>query len=52
MSGGNHPHGHDLDDSLINLQALAAFAEEHGDLFERIEGVRNVGDVIEVLISG
>ena len=43
------PHGHHLDDSLVKLQALAAFAEEHGDSFHRIEALSKVGDVMKKL---
>lgn len=43
------PHGHHLDDSLVKLQALATFAEEHGDSFHRIEALSKVGDVMKVL---
>lgn len=43
------PHGHHLDDSLVKLQALAAFAESHGDAFHRIEALSKVGDVMKVL---
>lgn len=43
------PHGHHLDDSLVKLQALATFAEEHGDSFHRIEALSKVGDVMKML---
>lgn len=43
------PHGHHLEDSLVKLQALAAFAEEHGDAFHRIEALSKIGDVMRVL---
>ncbi|MCD9198329.1 DEAD/DEAH box helicase [Aeromicrobium wangtongii] len=43
------PHGHHLDDSLVKLQALAAFAEDHGDAFHRIEALSKVGNVMKVL---
>lgn len=43
------PHGHHLDDSLVKLQALAAFAEEHGASFHRIEALSKVGDVMKML---
>lgn len=43
------PHGHHLDDSLVKLQALATFAEEHGDSFHRIEALSKVGDVMKKL---
>lgn len=43
------PHGHHLEDSLIKLQALAAFAEAQGDSFDRIEALSKVGDVMKVL---
>jgi type III restriction enzyme len=33
------PHGHHLNDALDKLKALAAFAEEFGDRFMRIEAV-------------
>ena len=43
------PHGHHLDDSLVKLQALATFAEEHGGSFHRIEALSKVGNVMKVL---
>lgn len=43
------PHGHHLDDSLVKLQALARFAEQHGHAFHRIEALSKVGDVMKVL---
>ncbi|MEV2226651.1 DEAD/DEAH box helicase family protein [Nocardia vinacea] len=43
------PHGHHLDDSLVKLQALARFAEEHGHAFHRIEALSKVGDVMKML---
>ncbi|MEV7396711.1 DEAD/DEAH box helicase family protein [Aeromicrobium sp. NPDC092404] len=43
------PHGHHLEDSLVKLQALAAFAEEHGDSFHRIEALSKVGNVMKCL---
>lgn len=43
------PHGHHLEDSLVKLQALAAFAEEHGDFFHRVEALSKVGDVMKKL---
>jgi hypothetical protein len=43
------PHGHHLEDSLVKLQALAAFAEEHGEAFHRIEALSKVGSVMKVL---
>lgn len=43
------PHGHHLEDSLVKLQALAGFAEEHGDAFHRIEALSKVGDAMKVL---
>ncbi len=43
------PHGHHLDDSLVKLQALAQFAEDHGDSFHRIEALSKVGAVMKVL---
>lgn len=43
------PHGHHLDDSLVKLQALATFAEEHGASFHRIEALSKVGDVMKAL---
>lgn len=33
------PHGHHLGDALNKLKALAAYAEEHGDMFARIESL-------------
>lgn len=43
------PHGHHLEDSLVKLQALASFAEEHGGSFHRIEALSKVGGVMRVL---
>ncbi|MBX9152011.1 DEAD/DEAH box helicase family protein [Rhodococcus qingshengii] len=43
------PHGHHLDDSLVKLQALAKFAEEHGHAFHRLEALSKVGDVMKML---
>ncbi len=43
------PHGHHLDDSLVKLQALARFAEDHGHAFHRIEALSKVGDVMKML---
>jgi len=43
------PHGHHLADSLIKLQALARFAEEHGAGFHRIEALAKVGNQMRVL---
>ncbi|GAB83987.1 DEAD/DEAH box helicase family protein [Gordonia rubripertincta] len=43
------PHGHYLDDSLVKLQALATFAEEHGSAFHRIEALSKVGGVMKML---
>ncbi len=43
------PHGHFLEDSLVKLQALASFAEDHGDSFHRIEALSKVGAVMKVL---
>ena len=43
------PHGHHLEDSLVKLQALAAFAAEHGASFHRIEALSKIGDVMKVL---
>ncbi|MDJ0400569.1 DEAD/DEAH box helicase [Rhodococcus rhodochrous] len=43
------PHGHHLDDSLVKLQALARFAEQHGHAFHRIEALSKVGDVMKTL---
>ncbi|WP_327094650.1 DEAD/DEAH box helicase family protein [Nocardia vinacea] len=43
------PHGHHLDDSLVKLQALARFAEEHGHAFHRIEALSKVSDVMKML---
>lgn len=33
------PHSYDLPDAMRKLKALATFAEDHGDKFERIESV-------------
>ena len=43
------PHGHHLQDSLVKLQALASFAEEHGGAFHRIEALSKVNGVMKVL---
>ena len=43
------PHGHHLEDSLVKLQALAEFAEDHGDAFHRIEALSKVGNVMKCL---
>lgn len=43
------PHGHYLDDSLVKLQALATFAEDHGHAFHRIEALSKVGNVMKLL---
>lgn len=43
------PHGHHLEDSLIKLQALAKFAEEHESEFHRIEALAKVGRNMRVL---
>jgi hypothetical protein len=43
------PHGHYLEDSLVKLQALATFAEMHGDSFHRIEALSKVGEVMKML---
>lgn len=43
------PHGHHLEDSLVKLQALATFAEVHGDSFHRIEALSKIGGVMKVL---
>lgn len=43
------PHGHHLEDSLVKLQALAAFAEDQGDSFHRIEALSKIGGVMKVL---
>jgi hypothetical protein len=43
------PHGHYLEDTLIKLQALAAFAESYGDKFHRIEALSKVGNSWKLL---
>nr|WP_274607052.1 DEAD/DEAH box helicase family protein [Agrococcus sp. KRD186] len=43
------PHGHHLDDATIKLKALAAFAEEFGSAFHRIESVAAFGATMKVL---
>ena len=43
------PHGHHLDDALQKLQALARFAEEHGQSFHRIEALSQVGNQMKAL---
>lgn len=35
------PHGHHLDDAMVKLKGLAAFAKKYGDHFHRIESVAN-----------
>jgi len=41
------PHGHHLADALDKLKALAAYAEEHGNRFTRIESLS--GDTVATL---
>lgn len=43
------PHGHHLDDALMKLQALAAFAAKYGTAFHRIEAVAEVDGSLRVL---
>lgn len=37
------PHGTHLDDSIVKLRGLAAFAEKHGDKFHRIDSIGTNG---------
>ncbi|GAB2989167.1 hypothetical protein [Nocardioides montaniterrae] len=41
------PHGTHLDDALPKLRGLAAYAEEHGAIFHRIEAVAD-GRVLDL----
>lgn len=43
------PHGHHLDDALMKLKALAAFAGKYGDEFHRIEALSEVDGRMRVL---
>lgn len=43
------PHGYHLDDARIKLKALAAFAEEHGDHFYRIEATSELENAVRVI---
>ncbi len=44
-----HPHGHHLADALPKLRGLAAYAEAHGDQFQRIDAVAKVDGSLRVL---
>lgn len=43
------PHGHHLGDALPKLRGLAAYAELHGDHFQRIDAVAKIGETLRVL---
>lgn len=43
------PHGHHLEDSLVKLQGLAKFAEEHGGCFDRVWAVSKSGPSMKIL---
>lgn len=43
------PHGHHLEDAATKLKALAKFAAEHGDAFQRIEAVAEVDGRMTVI---
>lgn len=43
------PHGHHLDDALMKLKALAAFAGIYGDVFHRIEALAEVDGRMKVI---
>ncbi len=43
------PHGHHLDDALMKLKALAAFADRFGDAFHRIEALTKVDGQMRVI---
>jgi hypothetical protein len=43
------PHGHHLDDALMKLKALAAFATTYGDAFHRIEALAEVDGRMRVI---
>ena len=43
------PHGHHLDDALMKMKALAAYAETYGDAFHRIEALAEVDGRMRVV---
>jgi type III restriction enzyme len=43
------PHGHHLDDALMKLKALAAFAAAYGDAFHRIEALAETDGRMKVI---
>lgn len=43
------PHGSYLSDTRAKLRALAAYAEQHGDRYVRIQSMVKVGDTLRVL---
>ena len=43
------PHGHHLDDALMKMKALAAFAGTYGDAFHRIEALAEVDGRMRVI---
>ena len=43
------PHGYHLDDALMKLKALAAFAATYGDAFHRIEALAEVDGRMKVI---
>lgn len=44
------PHGTHLDDSIVKLRGLAAFAEEHGAAFHRIDSIGTSGSSGELRV--
>ncbi|MGW5599389.1 DEAD/DEAH box helicase [Streptomyces rochei] len=43
------PHGYHLTDALSKLRGLAAYAQDYGSHFQRIEAVARIGDQLRVL---
>jgi len=43
------PHGHHLEDSLLKLKTLAAFAADFGPRFHRVEAFAKVGGKMKIL---
>jgi type III restriction enzyme len=43
------PHGHHLGDALPKLRGLAAYAERHGQHFQRIDAITKIGETFRVL---
>lgn len=44
------PHGTHLDDSIVKLNGLARYAEEHGDRFHRIDAIGTNGSSTELRV--